>query len=124
MQNSIAVNRAFSIQSSHFDADDNSNAVIIDLRLQVYQHVKKFLKPQSNILELNSGTGIDAIHFVKQGHRVHATDIADGMILTINQKIERLKTSVPGIEENLQATKCPYEDIGNIKGEFDYVFSN
>ena len=32
-----------------------------------------------SILELNAGTGTDAVWFAERGYRVHATDIAEGM---------------------------------------------
>ena len=48
-------------------------------RKRVRDHVLNFLNPNSHILELNAGTGEDAIFFAQQGHTVHATDISDVM---------------------------------------------
>ncbi|MEJ0029487.1 MAG: hypothetical protein WDO15_03595 [Bacteroidota bacterium] len=39
MQDNSAVNKAFSVQSAHYDEDDKANPVIVDLRQQVYRHV-------------------------------------------------------------------------------------
>jgi len=58
-----AVDRAFSKQSLHYDEEDRTNHILIDMREQVYAHVNNYLKPGSSILELNAGTGIDAVHF-------------------------------------------------------------
>lgn len=59
------------------------------MRHQVYAHVEKYLIPKSRILELNAGTGIDALFFIWAGHQVHATDLADGMISQIKAKISK-----------------------------------
>src|SRR3954463_5975746 len=59
-----SVQKAFSKQASHYDEDDFSNRILLDWRDKVYAHVNPFLKPCSSILELNAGTGIDALHFV------------------------------------------------------------
>src|SRR5215831_16929809 len=88
VDNSIPVSEAFSRQSSHYDADDLQNPLLHDMRVQVYQHVSKFLNKPSRILELNSGTGIDALYFAQHGHLVHATDLSDGMIEQIKMKID------------------------------------
>jgi ubiquinone/menaquinone biosynthesis C-methylase UbiE len=114
------VNRAFSKQSGHFDEEDRSNPVLVDLRKQVYDHVKKFMKPSSHVLELNAGTGIDAAYFVQHGHTVHATDISDGMI-------EKIMARVPDVrlEGRLTAEQLSYDELHKLKGHtFDYVFSN
>ena len=73
------VNRAFSKQAVHYDQDDAINPILLAWRRQVYDHVEQFLRPHSHLLELNAGTGIDALHFLGQGHRVHCTDLSDGM---------------------------------------------
>lgn len=114
-----SVNLAFSKQASHYDADDQSNFILTDLRQQVYEHVQKFLKPESRILELNAGTGIDALHFINLGHRVHATDLSDGMIKQIEQKIQRINSP-----EKLTCQKLSYDQLNLVNGKFDYVFSN
>ena len=114
-----SVNLAFSKQATHYDADDQSNFILTDLRQQVYEHVQKFIKPQSRILELNAGTGIDASHFVELGHRVHATDLSEGMIKQIQQKIEENRW-----KEKLTCQMLSYDQLNLVHGKFDYVFSN
>jgi ubiquinone/menaquinone biosynthesis C-methylase UbiE len=115
-----AVNLAFSKQSSHFDIEDLQNSVLQDMRAIVYEHVERFIKPGSNILELNAGTGIDALHFIRAGHRVLATDLSDGMIDQIKRKkVEML------IDDRLRFTQLSFDNLNLLEGEkFDYVFSN
>lgn len=114
------VNRAFSKQSLAYDSDDKVNPVLQDMRHQVYRHVSSFMKQRSEVLELNSGTGIDALHFVRQGHSVYATDLSDGMIEQINLKIQQHQ-----LENRLASQQLSYTELDKLnRKKFDYVFSN
>ncbi len=111
------VNRAFTSQSTHFDADEQGNVVLADWRQKIYQHVEEFLLPKSSILELNAGTGTDAIHFTAAGHHVLATDMSGGMI---QQLEEKAKGAV-----GLAVRELSFENLDLLSGyKFDYVFSN
>ena len=115
-----AVNKAFTKQASHFDEEDQKNAVLQRMRSQVYEHVNKYLKPHSKILELNAGTGIDALHFVREGHRVHATDLSDGMIEQLTNKVANHNLS-----DKLTVQQLSFTELDQItEKEFDFVFSN
>ncbi|HEY0654971.1 MAG TPA: class I SAM-dependent methyltransferase [Chryseosolibacter sp.] len=120
LSNDQAVHDAFSKQSFHFDEEDASNPVLLRMRQQVYTHVSQYLKPRSKILELNAGTGIDAVHFVKQGHTVHATDVATGMIHQIHRKVANHH-----LHSSLTCQQLSYTDLADVEGsEFDFIFSN
>ncbi len=115
-----SVNRAFSKQSFIYDSDDKINQVLQDIRQQVYRHVSVFMKESSEVLELNSGTGIDALHFVQEGHRVHATDLSDGMIAQIQKKILDHR-----LQDRLTYQQLSYDQLQRLTGQkFDYIFSN
>lgn len=115
-----AVNRAFSKQSHNYDTEDVANPILKEMRQQVYRHFAKYLQPNSSILELNAGTGIDALHFVGQGHRVHATDLSTGMIQQIQHKISTYQ-----LNDQLFCEQISYAELNNISGhKFDYAFSN
>ena len=118
--NSIQVNEAFSKQALHFDGDDLQNPLLQEMRFQVYNHVSKFIRKPSHLLELNSGTGIDALYFVKQGHKVHATDLSDGMTEEIKKKINQFN-----LHDRLTVQQLSYHQLDRLKGQkFDFVFSN
>src|SRR5437879_132545 len=87
--NELNVAGAFSMQSGIFDDLYSSNTIINYKRECVRNHVLKYLKPGSSILELNSGTGADAIFFAGKGHKVHATDISTGMQQQLMQKVQK-----------------------------------
>src|SRR5579872_5310954 len=113
------VNAAFTKQSEHFDAEDSANPILQHWRQKIYNHTDLFLKPNSRILELNAGTGIDALRFALQGHFVHATDLSDGMVKKIKEKIDKNSLS-----KNISVQQVSFEELDVISGKFDFVFSN
>src|SRR5258708_5484773 len=119
-ENSIQVNEAFSKQSFHYDDDDLQNPLLQMMRLQVYDHVARFIHKPCRILELNAGTGIDALHFVRQGHKVHATDLSTGMIDQIKRKINHFD-----LHNRLTCQQLSYDQLDQLTGQkFDFIFSN
>jgi hypothetical protein len=116
-----AVQRAFTKQAEHYDAYDLSNPVLSCWRKIVYTHVDRFMRPASNILELNAGTGIDARHFVNNGHSVMATDVSPGMICKIQKKIEASAAAT-----RFRVKQCSFENLKSLGNEekFNYLFSN
>jgi ubiquinone/menaquinone biosynthesis C-methylase UbiE len=115
-----AVNKAFSKQSGKFDDFDVSNPILQDMRQQIYKHIDQYLKPASHILELNAGTGIDALHLASLGHAVHATDVSDGMVSQIRKKISDDNSS-----KRISVQQLSYDQLHlSCETNFDYVFSN
>src|ERR1700761_7217805 len=78
---------AFTGQSALFDDLYSTNTIINYKRERVRDHVLQYLSPGSSILELNSGTGEDALFFAGKGHKVHATDISTGMQQELKRKV-------------------------------------
>jgi len=112
---------AFSTQSAIFDEIYAANTIINYKRERVRSHVLNLLKPESSILELNSGTGEDALFFAKQGHHVHATDISTGMQEQLKKKI-----ALHGMDGLVSTEICSYTQLNQLKnqGPFDHIFSN
>jgi ubiquinone/menaquinone biosynthesis C-methylase UbiE len=113
--------KAFDKQSSVFDEVYSRDKIIQYKRNRVRKHVNALLHPQSKILELNAGTGEDAIYFASHGHTVHATDISAGMQKTL---IQKLNSNHAGI--NVTTEICSFTQLENLKnkGPFDLIFSN
>ncbi len=115
-----SVNKAFSKQSHHYDKDDEENIILQWMRKVVRGHVLNYLKKGDRILELNAGTGLDALYFSSRGHTVHATDLAEGMVSAINEKISKANAV-----QKLSCEQCSYTELNKIKQPpFNYVFSN
>lgn len=114
-----SVNIGFTKIYEHYENLNNESIIDQTMRQQVYNHIERFIKPNNMILELNSGSGIDAVYFAKKGFPIIATDIADGSQKYIESKIEKFKLS------NLSFKKCSFLDLNDLKNHhFDYVFSN
>ena len=119
--NEQAAEKAFGKQSAIFDELYSSNLIIQYKRQRVRDHVQQFIKPGSKILELNAGTGEDAIWFAEHGHRVHATDISKGMQERLIEKVRTYK-----LEAEISHELCSFTELETLhnKGPYDLVFSN
>jgi ubiquinone/menaquinone biosynthesis C-methylase UbiE len=112
---------AFSNQSIVFDELYLGDAIIQYKRRRVRNHVMQHLPKGSNILELNSGTGEDAIFFAQNGYKVHATDVSEGMQSQLKKKIEML-----GLTDTVSSELCSYTRLDGLQrqGSYDLIFSN
>lgn len=112
---------AFNEQSSVFDQLYSNNTIIRYKRNRVREHVLQFIAPRSYILELNAGTGEDAVYFANAGHKIHATDISEGMLDILVKKVSRHK-----LEHKISTELCSFTELENLgnKGPYDLIFSN
>jgi len=119
--NEQATAEAFSKQSVIFDEIYSKNTIVNYKRERVRAHVLNYLKPQSSILELNSGTGEDAVFFAQRGHYIHATDISTGMQQELRKKAEH-----NGLSDQISTELCSYTQLNDLqnRGPFDHIFSN
>src|SRR5450432_2406925 len=79
---------AFSRQSEIFDELYSANRTVQYKRQRVQNHLRQYISPGNFILELNSGTGQDAIWLAQQGCKIHATDISTGMQEVVQEKMK------------------------------------
>lgn len=116
-----AAGKAFSRQSLIFDDIYSSNLIIQYKRERVRDHVMRYLHANSTILELNAGTGEDAVWFAQHGHHIHATDISTGMQERLMEKIKR-----HNLESRVTHELCSFTQLEKLanKGPYDLVFSN
>ena len=113
--------RAFSAQAVLFDELYSGDTIIKYKRKRVRDHVTHLLTLESHMLELNSGTGEDAIFFASQGYRVHATDISSIMLSELNRKVESMR-----LDKLISSEQCSFTALENLqkRGPYDMVFSN
>ena len=119
--NEKAAEKAFSKQSAIFDEIYSTNIIIQYKRQRVRGHLAQFLKPNSKILELNAGTGEDAVWFAQNDHTVHATDISKGMQAKLIEKVTQNK-----LDRHVTYELCSFTELQYLKnkGPYDMVFSN
>lgn len=118
--NELKASEAFTRQSKVFDAIYGEDIIIQYKRKRVRKHILGLAKPNGYMLELNCGTGEDAAFFAQKGFYVHATDISEGMLSILRNKLEEKYLTNLTIE---QCSFTPIEQLRN-KGPFDYIYSN
>ena len=112
---------AFSKQSTIFDEIYSGNTIVNYKRERVRKHMLLLLAPGSQILELNSGTGEDALFFAQHGHRIHATDLSAGMQSELVKKI-----ALNSMSAKVSSELCSFTNLPQLKnqGPYDHIFSN
>lgn len=111
---------AFSRTAEKYDAFAEDHPHLTRMRNKVYAQIGRLLPPGAHILELNAGSGVDAVHLAQQGYFVHATDIAPGMLARLRDKVDRL-----GLRQRVSVQECSYTDLSQVQGgPFDAVFSD
>jgi ubiquinone/menaquinone biosynthesis C-methylase UbiE len=120
-KNEEAASRAFDKQAPVFDELYSSNEIIQYKRQRVREHVLQHIPVSGNILELNAGTGEDAVWFAQHGYSVHATDISTVMLEELKKKTERAE--LPG---KITSEQCSFTELSNLKnkGPYEFIFSN
>lgn len=114
------INKAFSRQSILYDDYDEHNTTLTWMRRQVRKHALKYLRPNDKILELNSGTGLDAEFFAQKGFSVHCTDLSDGMIEQMKKKF-----STGEFSDKITIQQYSFTELYKIENrKFDFIFSN
>ncbi|MBB2144650.1 methyltransferase domain-containing protein [Pedobacter sp. LMG 31464] len=120
-ENEFLVQSAFSKQSKIFDELYSNNTIINYKRERVRNHILQYVKPGKQLLELNSGTGEDALFFAQNGFKVHATDISVGMQTKLQEKVIEARQ-----EANVSNELCSFTQLELLKnkGPFDLIYSN
>jgi len=90
------------------------------MRNKVYAHVQRYVAGGARILELNAGTGTDAVQLAQRGYFVHATDIAPGMLNRLPEKVKTL-----GLQDRVTMESRSFLSLEDVPGApFDAVFSD
>ncbi|MGH2665136.1 class I SAM-dependent methyltransferase [Flavobacterium sp.] len=113
------MNASFDIAATNYDKTFTNTVIGKLQRSLVYQHLTEILSENqaTTILEVNCGTGEDAIWLARQNYKVTATDISSAMIAVAKNKI------------NLENLIFREADINNLPfpfldQKFDMIFSN
>ncbi|HLO34276.1 MAG TPA: methyltransferase domain-containing protein [Anaerolineales bacterium] len=111
---------AFSRTAEKYDSFAEDHPHLTRMRNKVYSHVMRYLPPGARILELNAGTGTDAVQLAQRGYLVHATDIAPGMLERLRDKVNNL-----GLQDQVTMEARSFLSLENIQGApFDAIFSD
>jgi SAM-dependent methyltransferase len=104
-----------------YDRSFTRSACGMTLRAMVWERLPAVFGTRERILELGCGTGEDAVHLARAGHRVVATDASGEMI-----RVARLKAVAAGCADRIEFRVMPIEALHTLPREqcFDGVFSN
>lgn len=111
---------AFSRTADKYDSFAVDHPHLTRIRNKIYAHVSGYVPAGARILELNAGTGTDAVELARRGFFVHATDIAPGMLNRLGEKVEASK-----LGDRVTWERRSFLDLHGMAGApFDAVFSN
>jgi ubiquinone/menaquinone biosynthesis C-methylase UbiE len=111
---------AFSRTAKKYDSFAEDHPHLTRMRNKVYAHVMRHVTRGARILELNAGTGTDAVQLAQLGYFIHATDIAPGMLGRLREKVDRL-----GLHDRVTMEERSFLSLANVEGApFDAVFSD
>jgi len=111
---------AFSRTAEKYDSFAKDHPHLTRMRNKVYAHVMRYVPGGAHILELNAGTGTDAVQLARRGYKIHATDIAPGMLNRLREKAEELE-----LHGQITMEERSFLSLENVEGApFDAVFSN
>lgn len=112
--------QAFSLTAGKYDAFAQDHPHQMRMRNKVYAHLQRIVPAGGQILELNAGTGIDAVELARRGYVIHATDIAEGMLDRLKQKIREVK-----LRDRITLEERSFLNLEGVQGApFDAVFSD
>ncbi len=111
---------AFSRKASVYDAFGEDHVNLERMRTKVYDHIGRHVATGSHLLELNAGTGLDAMRLAARGYHIHATDVSAGMVAAIEEKI-----STHQLQDQLQAQTLSFMDLDQLPPtQYDAIYSN
>src|SRR5581483_4470731 len=79
----------FDSLAADYDRSFTASAIGRHMRAAVWRRLDAAFQPGERVLELNCGTGEDAVYLGRRGVRVLATDISTGMLDITRVKVER-----------------------------------
>jgi SAM-dependent methyltransferase len=116
---------AFDRAAPRYDADAADNAMMGWLRRESLRHLVRAFRADDVVLEVGCGTGSEAIALARRGVRVVVTDVSEGMVAVLSEKL----AGDPGVAALVTARVLPAERLGDLlaqygPGYFDGAYSS
>ncbi|WP_045727494.1 class I SAM-dependent methyltransferase [Xanthomonas sp. GPE 39] len=115
----LETQRAFDSVAVDYDGPRGNNALIQRMRSTLWDTVRAQLPVGSRLIDLGCGTGLDAYAFAQLGYRVLATDWSPQMVARTQARAED-----PTLHGRLSATHVGIQQLDQLHGEFDGMYSN
>lgn len=106
--------------AADYDRAFTTSAVGRHLRAAVWRRLDAAFRPGDRVLELNCGTGEDAVHLARRGVQVLATDISEPMLAMARAKVEHA-----GLADMVELARVAIEQLPHAAPRsFDGAISN
>jgi SAM-dependent methyltransferase len=112
---------AFDGVATDYDGPRGNNALIRDMRREMWHWFDARFAPRSHLLDLGCGTGLDAVRMARLGHRVTATDWSPQMVARTRTRAVRA-----GLARKVVALNIGSHELQRLDGaaRFDGAYSN
>ena len=111
---------AFDGAAASYDSDFGENPIAIWMRERVWQTCLDVFRPGGRILDLNAGTGIDAVFLAQNNFSVHAIDLSSKMLGGLSSKL-----ASDDLRSRMTYEKLSLESLSDLRGKkFDGALSN
>ena len=112
---------AFDSVAADYDGNRGNNALVQDMRTEMWRWLDATFTPASRLLDLGCGTGLDAVRLAQLGHHVTATDWSPAMVRRTRERAAHEQLS-----ERVQALSIGAHELGQLDGggAFDGAYSN
>lgn len=117
----MTASEAFGEIAGTYDAGFTDSAIGRAQRKQVWKEIDRTFTPGQHVLEINCGTGVDALHLAVRGVHVTACDSAPQMIAVARQRVH-----FASVQATVDFRVLANERIGTLRNEgpFDGILSN
>ena len=112
---------AFDAVANEYDSRFSNSFIGRAQRESVWREMNLWFHPGQRVLEINCGTGIDALHLATQGIQVTACDASREMIAVARRRLQASRG-----RSHLEFRTLAIEQLGQLEeeGVFDGVLSN
>ena len=116
-----ATQEAFDSVAADYDGDRGNNALIQDMRGEMWRWLDAMFAPGSRLIDLGCGTGLDAARMARLGHRVTATDWSLAMVRRTSDRAEQER-----LGDRVQALNVGAHELWRLEGDglYDGAYSN
>ncbi len=120
-ERTMTASEAFNEIAGAYDSSFTDSGVGLAQRESVWKEIDRTFAEGQHILEINCGTGVDALHLARRGVHVTACDSAPRMI-----DVARQRAALAEISATVDFRVLANERIGAIRNEgpFEGIFSN
>jgi SAM-dependent methyltransferase len=111
---------AFDDIAGAYDEAFTSASIASLMRQAIWRRADVMFPAGGTVLEMNCGTGEDAVHLAARGVRVLATDISPEML-----RVAAAKVVARGLSQRVEVSRLAWEDLDTLPEEcFDGVLSD